>query len=152
MPNLVEKADNPPAAAPSPTTRRAAIGLTLIWIVGTVAMYYEFVAGSNNWDHALVLYNALTSVGFTAVGVLLGTQVQQVNLAAAEKKASDAKAEADKKGMVLKAIGRTVSDDRGGAQSASKGFVGADVGGEPQPNDGASAQIAEVRSHLFSLI
>ena len=54
------------------------------------------------WQRALVIFSGISSVGFAAIGVLLGTTVQQVNVSAAREQAANAKAEAEKKTGAIK--------------------------------------------------
>jgi putative transposase len=44
-----------------------------------------------NWDHALTVFSGAASAGFTAIGVLLGTAVQQVNVSNGQADARAAK-------------------------------------------------------------
>lgn len=81
------------------TTTIAAALIAAVFLGMSVYLLLHFginTAPSGDWDHTLVIYNAINSVGFTAVGVLLGAQVQQVNVSAA-------KADAQKKGDTAKA-------------------------------------------------
>lgn len=48
------------------------------------------VAGAN-WDHTLALFNALSAIAAAAVGVLLGTKVEQAKTEAAKKDTEAAK-------------------------------------------------------------
>ena len=47
------------------------------------------------WQRALMIFSGISSVGFAAIGVLLGTTVQQMNVSAA-------KADANKKAIAIK--------------------------------------------------
>src|SRR5690348_802981 len=61
------------------------VGLLVVWfVVGDGA--------DKKWDHAQIIFNALSAIAFSAVGVLLGTTVQQVNVANAKKETDKAKA------------------------------------------------------------
>ena len=86
-------------------TKAAAALIALAFLVGSGVMLYCFglnTPDKGNWDHAVIVYNALTSVGFTAIGVLLGTQVQQVNVANAKAETKDAKADGNKKATAIR--------------------------------------------------
>jgi hypothetical protein len=57
----------------------------------------EWVTGGN-WERASIIFNALSAIGFAAAGVLLGTTVQRVNVANAQRETVSAKVgEADAK-------------------------------------------------------
>ena len=75
------------------------------------------------WDHAIVIYNALTSVGFSAVGVLLGTKVQQVNVDKANAETAQAKQESAKKTTAIQSalthLEGTSADEAGGGAVAN---------------------------------
>ena len=78
----------------SKATTIAAGVLTLVFLAVSGWILATFGVGDHGWDHVVVVYNALTSIAFTAVGVLLGAKVQQVNVNKAndEAKAANAKA------------------------------------------------------------
>ena len=76
-------------------TKIAAWILTGIYVLVAVLLLQRFGFGDGsggNWERALTIFNAFSAIGFAAVGVLLGTTVQQVNVANAQKEAVDAKA------------------------------------------------------------
>jgi len=82
----------PPKIAGVHTTF-AAWGFAILYLGYVGFLILKFVLGDGadkNWEHALVILNAVSAIGFAAVGVLLGTTVQQVNVANAEKKADKA--------------------------------------------------------------
>lgn len=88
-------------------TLSVAIILALLYVGASWLLLNHFVLSKPpgddaTWQRALVIYNGIASVGFAAIGVLLGTSVQQVNLAAAQKDANAAKQEASDKGNVIK--------------------------------------------------
>ncbi len=85
-----------------------AIVIGLFWIVISVVLVYHFGVQENNWDHTLVVYNAVSSVGFAAIGVLLGVKVQQVDLV-------NAKADAKSKSNAVKDALRALTQDTGDA-------------------------------------
>ncbi|MBP2511752.1 hypothetical protein [Sphingomonas sp. PvP018] len=128
VPHIGEnKGDLDKGAARLPVyTLVAAALLAVAWLIASWLMYERFVPPGQPeaWDRALVLYNGLSAVGFTAIGVLLGTQVQQVNVAAARREAASARqgeAEAKSGAAATKAGARAAAkaagagDDRGGA-------------------------------------
>jgi hypothetical protein len=55
-----------------------------------------------SWSRAMVIYNGIASAGFAAIGVLLGTSVQQVNLAAAQTGLAKAQTDSDNKTQAIK--------------------------------------------------
>ncbi|WP_077002717.1 hypothetical protein [Variovorax sp. KK3] len=87
----------------SKLTNGAALLITLAFLLASGWLLYAFgLTGDKAWDRAVVVYNALTSVGFAAVGVLLGTKVQQVNVEKANGEADKAKADAARKADAIK--------------------------------------------------
>lgn len=101
--------------------------LTLFYLGCTIALYVLFVkqgAATEDvrWTRAVFLFGGVSSIGFTAVGILLGTKVQQVNVADAKKDAADAKkdtkVQVDANNDALQAL-NTVSDAEGGGATAS---------------------------------
>ena len=110
-------------------TKIAAAVIALVYLGASAFILYHFGVTntpSGEWDHVIVIYNSITSVGFTAIGVLLGTQVQQVNLnaakadtAAAKADTAAAKADADKKTVASRAaiglLGPAAADGGGSA-------------------------------------
>lgn len=128
----------------------AAVFLGLAWLFASWLMYRRFVQSdqTGTWDHALVLYNGLSSVGFTAIGVLLGTQVQQVNVSAARREAETARKSATEAKTDAAKL-------RAGARAAAKAATpAADLGGG-SPADAAKAAAARldaVRGHLIDLL
>ena len=75
-------------------TMVAAAGFSLVYLVAFGFMMWHFALPDKpegNWERALVLFNGIASVGLTAVGVLLGTTVQQTNVQNARKDATEAK-------------------------------------------------------------
>jgi len=122
-------ASNPPPAPAIPHWRQfstvaAAALLLALYLYASWYLMGHFtgtnaqgvpVVGELGWSRALVVYNGIASIGFAAAGVLLGTTVQQVNLAAA-------KADAAKKGAALK-------DALDKATTPPPAASGSDVGG-----------------------
>ena len=97
----------PPASAQEPPkelpmermvntgTKIAAWLLTVLYVVVALVLLWRFGLGDGsggNWERALIFFNAFSAIGFAAVGVLLGTTVQQVNVANTQKEAVNAKA------------------------------------------------------------
>jgi hypothetical protein len=73
----------------------AAVVLSAGYLCFAGYLFVKFVlgdGGGTNWDRAVVLFNAVSAIGFSAFGVLLGTTVQQVNLVNAKKETDKAKA------------------------------------------------------------
>src|SRR5438105_15721641 len=109
----------------SVVTTLAALALTVLYI-GTCWLFINRFALDNplpdlQWQRALVIFSGISSVGFAAIGVLLGTTVQQVNVSAAREQAATAKADAEKKAgairsalSTLNAKGAQATDDKGG--------------------------------------
>ncbi len=76
-------------------TKVAAWGITIVYFVVAAVLLWRFGLGDGaggNWERALVVFNSLSAIAFAAVGALLGTTVQQVNVAKAQKEAADARA------------------------------------------------------------
>lgn len=119
-----------------------AIVLTGVWLVGSWYLFNYFAMQKppegSNWERALVIYNGIASVAFAAIGVLLGTQVQQANVARARQEAAEAKVDATKKGEVIDRVKEAVttppkSDDLGGGT----------------PADAAERRLEQVRQALW---
>ena len=84
-------------------TKGFAWTLSIAYLGGALFLFWLFGLGgwplsgtdlvaSANWDRSLVIFNALSAIGFAAIGVLLGTKVQEVNVAKAETDKEKAKA------------------------------------------------------------
>jgi hypothetical protein len=90
--------DKPPAPKEPMKTRVTTIAacvLTAMYLVFGAFLFAKFVLGDGpdkNWERALIIFNAVSAIGYAAVGVLLGTTVQQVNVTNAKKEADKAKA------------------------------------------------------------
>ncbi len=122
-------ADDRPAASTEPAasdkkgckwgacvTPIAALILAITYLWFTWRIYSDFAMQeppTGNWDHAMIIYNGITSVGFAAIGVLLGTQVQQTNVAQAQQEA--ARARNALKGGLEMTDGAENGGDKGGA-------------------------------------
>jgi len=99
-----------------------AILLTAVFLGVSIWLLNTYGAGDRGWEHAVVVYNALTSIAFTAVGVLLGAKVQQVHVDKANADAEQATNDASKKSAAIKtalmkleeAAGRNVQEAGGG--------------------------------------
>ncbi|MDT8274835.1 hypothetical protein RQ734_02110 [Roseomonas mucosa] len=106
----------------------AAVVLTAVFVIFTGIMLMHFVLPDRavaNWERALLLYNAVASVGFAAVGTLLGAQVKSVDVASARGDAAKAKADQEViRSKVGEALGR-LNDvgDLGGALPAPEAEV-----------------------------
>lgn len=87
----------PPSAGP-PLHALVTAGVLLLLYVGlTVAMMGYFAASEGKlWEHALLIYNGFTAFAVAAGGVLLGTQIQQANVTAARREATEARSESDR--------------------------------------------------------
>ena len=97
----------------------AATLLIVFWMYATYQLYQDFIVATKQpgggWERAQAIYSGITSVGFAAIGVLLGTQVQQVNVAAARSDADKARlGEAKAKGAIKDVLPMLPPDDRGG--------------------------------------
>lgn len=120
---------------PSKFAPGVALILTISFLAASAWMLsYAIQTDKNNWDHAVVVYNALTSVGFSAVGVLLGTKVQQVNVDKANSDTAKAQQESAKKTSAIQSalthLEGTAADEAGGgtvgnqvAIAAAKGYL-----------------------------
>lgn len=64
---------------------------------------------SPRWDHALVIFNAFGAIATTAAGVLLGTEIQQQNVNAANQEVARVKAAAR---TALSALNEPASAER----------------------------------------
>jgi hypothetical protein len=118
---MAPKLKTPPSAAENETTEKdkkaaadevkamtkgkgsiiAAAILTGLYVVVAIYLLVHFglerIAGGN-WERSILIFNALSALGFAAAGVLLGTTVQQVNVANAQRETVNAKVgEADAK-------------------------------------------------------
>jgi len=80
-------------------TKIAAWLLTGLYVVVALVLLSRFGLGDGsggNWERALTIFNAFSAIGFAAVGVLLGTTVQQVNVSNAQNQAVAAKTSEDR--------------------------------------------------------
>lgn len=86
----------PPPAGP-PLHALVTAGVLLLLYVGlTIAMIVLAERGDERWEHALLIYNGFTAFAVAAGGVLLGTQIQQANVTAARREATEARSESDR--------------------------------------------------------
>jgi hypothetical protein len=86
--------------------------LFLIWLFG-LGLYPFTDAGILsvvNWERGLAIFNNFSAIGYAAVGVLLGTKVQEVKVAMAEKKAEKEKKEGDKIGGQAEVLVKLVDE------------------------------------------
>jgi hypothetical protein len=98
------------ATAAAGYAKPAAIVISLLYI-GVAGLYLWLfglggwpisgagIVSAANWERGLTIFNAFSAIGYAAVGALLGTQVKEVKVAEAGKKA----AEAEKKAVEAKA-------------------------------------------------
>ena len=109
---------------PSKFTPGVALILALSFLAASAWMLnYAIQTDPSHWDHPIVVYNALTSVGFSAIGVLLGTKVQQVNVDKANADTVQAKKESAKKTTAIESalthLERTSTKEAGGGAVAN---------------------------------
>jgi len=93
--------------------------LLLLYVGLTIAMMAWFAGKTGTlWDHALLIYNGFTGFAVAAGGVLLGTQIQQANVASARRTADRAQREEGRvkrlAGAALAATGEPTELTRGG--------------------------------------
>jgi len=80
---------------PDHRTYIAALILSGVYLVLAIfLLFYGLYVNppGNNWDHAYAIFTNIATAGFTAIGVLLGTAVQQTNVANAQSQAGQARA------------------------------------------------------------
>lgn len=117
-----EPAATPTPSCPSRTSLIAALVVAIVFLGVSIWLLSKF---GDDWNHVTVVYNALCSIAFTAFGVLLGSKVQEVNVAKATATATDAKADAAKKSDAIKTALTTLrpvvgaSDESGGGSGAA---------------------------------
>jgi hypothetical protein len=75
----------------------------LLWEFGLGGKPPFSLAGGN-WDHAIALFNSLSAIGAAAVGVLLGTKVEQVKTETAKKDTEAAKGNLEKLSSTAKRV------------------------------------------------
>lgn len=90
-----DPAPAPPApSSPPPHALFTAAVLLVLYVGLTISMMAYFAADNTHlWEHALLVYNGFTAFAVAAGGVLLGTQIQQANVTAARREATEARAE-----------------------------------------------------------
>lgn len=94
----------PPPPAGPPLHALVTAGVLLLLYVGlTIAMIFLAEKGDGRWEHALLIYNGFTAFAVAAGGVLLGTQIQQANVTAARREATEAKSESDRVKLAARA-------------------------------------------------
>jgi hypothetical protein len=72
-----------------------------IYLLVLVVLLWQFGFGGyplsqpwtdkGSWDHAIALFNSLSAIGAAAIGVILGTKIEQVKVETAKKEAGEAK-------------------------------------------------------------
>jgi hypothetical protein len=79
-----------------------AIAGTLLW-----ALYHPSPGGKPEWNEVLVIFNAIGALATTAVGVLLGVEIQQGTVNSAVRDSQRDAADAARKGTaIVAALGR----------------------------------------------
>ena len=102
----------------------SALALTIVFLVVSAWLLKNFgVTGDHAWDHAVVVYNALTSIAFTAVGVLLGAKVQQIHVDKANADATLAKGESAAKTAAIKTALTHLNSANGQVDEAGRGIA-----------------------------
>lgn len=99
------------------------IATTVAGLVAVVflGMSWYLVATFNQWEQVSVVYNAVCAVAFSAFGVLLGSKVQEVNVARAVQTADKALDEAKRKSDAIKAATAVLRDDEAGGGTSIPG-------------------------------
>ena len=93
-------ADNPPPAADTGTERLITLGAAAMLLGGFLWLSYEMIeiaklatTDEKAWARMFSVYSGLSAIASAAAGVLLGTQVQRGNVAAARAEAETARTE-----------------------------------------------------------
>lgn len=123
----------PPPAGPPLYALLTAAALLALYIGLTIAMMVRFAGDDKLWEHALLIYNGFTAFAVAAGGVLLGTQIQQANVAAARREAGEAKTDANRARQAVREA-LTAMEPAAPAERAT------------------AADLAAVRSHLLRAI
>ena len=79
--------------------------LVALYVAASWYMFVHFTNAAGTdvaWQRGLIIYNGVASVGFTAIGVLLGTSVQQASTSAIRATAESSKLDAARKGAAIK--------------------------------------------------
>ena len=109
---------------PLPTpTRLPMIAAAVVAVVFLAMSIWLLSKFGEDWSHAVVIYNAVCSIAFTAFGVLLGSKVQEVNVAKATASATEAKADATKKADAIKSALTTLRPGTGSNDEAGGGAI-----------------------------
>ena len=137
--------DSPNPIQPTYRVYAAAIIILAFFLVAAFLIYRIFGPGTTDgqWTQALVVFNGVSTLATTAAGVLLGVEVQQGNVQAANRHAADAQAEAEKKGQKLATQRETMiralaTVEHGAASEAMRGAESLAAG------DGGAAEAARI--------
>ena len=118
----------------------AALFIVALYIASSWFLLQHFVLTQAlpdlSWSRAMVIYNGIASAGFAAIGVLLGTSVQQVNLAAAQTGLAKAQFDSNNKTDAIK----TALNKLNGAVTNTP----ADLGGGPAREETRVAETARI--------
>jgi hypothetical protein len=96
-------------------TRRAAIGLLVIFVVAIVALF--LLRSDEHWDRLVYVFGGLEAIVFASAGALFGTTVQRGAVAAAEAATKQATATASQ--AVAEARSSAVDATNGKALAAA---------------------------------
>lgn len=91
--------------------------LVVLYVAASWYMFAHFAseAGTDvGWQRGLIIYNGVASVGFTAIGVLLGTSVQQASTSASRSAAESSRLDAARKGAAIKTALDVSNSELGG--------------------------------------
>lgn len=86
-------------AAKGPIAMIAAAVVAVIYLVAAWYLFEKFALPAQpegNWERALSIFSGISTVGLAAIGVLIGTSIQQGNVANAQKQATEQKARTDR--------------------------------------------------------
>lgn len=116
----------PVSSLPRYTVMTAAI-IVGMYLVLTLIMIFSLGAKPDeepHWQHALLIYNGFMAFATSAAGVLLGTQIQQANVAASQQMAGQAAASEQK---VKSAVKDALDKLDGKFTEAGGGVAGPDM-------------------------
>src|SRR5262245_25913770 len=65
---------------------------------------------NGSWDHAIALFNSLSAIGAAAIGVILGTKIEQTKVETAKKETAEAKKDAGEAKTKLQNLSDTSKD------------------------------------------
>ena len=106
--------ETPSVSGPPRYALLTAAVLLALYVGLTVAMIVEYAESTQQmrWDRVLVIYNGFSAFAAAAGGVLLGTQVQRVNLVQARKETERAKSAIREALALTEPAGTTTLDAR----------------------------------------